>query len=66
MKIFTYIVIALAFGLIVFNVFQLDFENLTDDNSLIALIGIVAAFCAILILLILKLSKSIEDKLNDR
>ncbi|WP_333693215.1 hypothetical protein [Flavobacterium sp.] len=66
MKIFTYIVIALAFGLIVFNVFQLDFENLTDDNSLIALIGIVAAFCAILILLIFKMSKSIEDKLNDR
>lgn len=66
MKIFTYIIIALAFGLIVFNVFQLDFENLTDDNSLIALIGIVAAFCAILILLIFKMSKSIEDKLNDR
>jgi len=65
MKIFTYIIIALAFGLIVFNVFQLDFENLTDDNSLIALIGIVAAFCAILILLIFKMSKSIEDKLND-
>jgi hypothetical protein len=33
---------------------------------MIALIGIVAAFCAIIILLIFRMSKSIEDKLKDQ
>lgn len=66
MKIFTYIVIALAIGLVIFNVTQLDFSNLFGQDSMIALIGIVAAFCAILILLIFRMSKSIEDKLKDQ
>ena len=66
MKIFTYIILALAFGLIIFNVTQLDFNNLFEQDSMIAVIGIVAAFCAILILLIFRMSKSIEDKLKDQ
>ncbi|RAR49835.1 hypothetical protein [Flavobacterium lacus] len=66
MKIFTYIIIALAFGLITFNVTQLDFSNLFEQESMIALIGIVAASCAIIILLIFRMSKSIEDKLKDQ
>lgn len=66
MKVFIYILLALAFSLIVFNITQLDFNNLFSEDSLIALIGIVAAFCAIFILLIFKMSKSIEDKLKDQ
>ncbi|MBC8883768.1 hypothetical protein H9X57_11615 [Flavobacterium piscinae] len=66
MKIFTYIIIALAFGLIIFNVTQLDFANLFEQESMIALIGIVVAFCAIIILLIFRMSKTIEDKLKDQ
>ena len=66
MKIFTYIIIALAFGLIIFNVTQLDFANLFEQESMIALIGIVAVFCAIIILLIFRMSKTIEDKLKDQ
>jgi len=65
MKIFTYILIFLALGLIVFNIFHLDFSNLFNSESLIALIGIVASLCAILILLIFRMSKSIEEKLKD-
>lgn len=66
MKIFTYIIIALALGLVIFNVTQLDFSNLFSHDSMIALIGIVAALCAILILLIFRMSKSIEDQLKDQ
>ncbi len=61
MKIFTSLLIILALGLLIFNVTQLDFTRFTEDNK-IALIGIFASFCAILILLIFRLSKKIEEK----
>ncbi|MBA4152723.1 hypothetical protein [Flavobacterium sp.] len=66
MKLFTSILLVLAFGLIIFNLTQLDYANLFAQESMIALIGIVAAFCAILILLIFRMSKTIEDKLKDQ
>jgi hypothetical protein len=66
MKIFTYILITLAIGLIVFNITLLDFNNLTAGNSFVALIGIVASFCAILILLIFRMSKSIAEKMQNQ
>ncbi|HQV36207.1 MAG TPA: hypothetical protein P5335_01935 [Flavobacterium sp.] len=66
MKLFTSILLVLAFGLIIFNLTQLDYGNLFAQESMIALIGIVAAFCAILILLIFRMSKTIEDKLKDQ
>jgi len=62
MKIFSYILIVAALGLIVFNVTLLDFSNLFEGNSLVALIGIVASLCAVCILLIFKMSKAIEEK----
>jgi uncharacterized membrane protein YhhN len=65
MKIFTSILFVLAMGLIIFNLTQLDYSNLFEQDSVIGLIGILAAFCAILILLIFRMSKSIEDKLKD-
>jgi hypothetical protein len=65
MKIFTYIIILIAIGLIIFNFTLLDFENLLQGDSLIALIGIIAILCAVLVLLIFRLSKSIEDKLKN-
>jgi hypothetical protein len=64
MKIFTTVLLVLAVALIVFNITQLNFNNLFTGDSLIALIGIVASFCAIIILIIFRMSKSIEDKLN--
>ncbi len=66
MKIFTYILIALAIGLIIFNITLLDFNHLMEGNSMVALIGIVASICAVLILLIFKMSKSIEDKMQNQ
>jgi uncharacterized membrane protein len=66
MKIFTYILIFLAIGLIIFNITLLDFNHLTEGNSMVALIGIVASICAVLILLIFKMSKSIVDKMQNQ
>ena len=66
MKIFTNFLVVLALGLIVFNVTLIDFKNPFEGNSMIAFIGIAASFCAVLILLIFKMSKSIEEKMNDK
>jgi len=65
MKIFTTILIVVAFALIVFNVTLLDFEKPLEGDSLVALIGIAAALCAVFILLIFRMSKKIEDKLKN-
>ncbi|HOD09445.1 MAG TPA: hypothetical protein PLH25_04435 [Flavobacterium sp.] len=65
MKIFTTILIVIAFGLIVFNVTLLDFDKPFEGESSIALIGIAAALCAVFILLIFRMSKKIEDKLKN-
>ena len=64
MKIFTYILIFIALVLIIFNITLLDFDHLTDGNSMIALIGIVAAFCAVFILLIFKTSIQLQEKIK--
>ena len=66
MKTFIYILIGLACALLVFNITQLNFDNLFSGNSLIALIGIVASLCAICILLIFKTSKAIQDKYKNK
>lgn len=66
MKIFTTILVILALGLIVFNICLLDFKHLFDGNSMVAFIGIAASLCAVLILLIFKMSKKIEEKMNDK
>lgn len=62
MKIFIYTLIAIAIGLIIFNVTLLDFNNLFEGDSLIALIGIIASLCAVCILIIFKKAKQIEEK----
>lgn len=66
MKIFTNILVFLAIALIVFNVTLLDFRNPFQGDSVVAFIGIAASFCAVMILLIFKISKRIEEKTNER
>ena len=66
MKILTYIILFFAVILIGFNGMMLDFNNLLEDDSLVALIGIIGTLCAVVILLIFKLSKSIEQKLKNQ
>ena len=66
MKLFTNILVVLAIGLIIFNISLKKKKNPLEGNSMIAVIGIAASFCAILILLIFRMSKSIEEKMNDK
>ena len=66
MKIFTSILVVIALALVVFNITLLDFEHLFEGNSVIALIGIAASLCAILILLIFRMSKMIQDKTKNQ
>jgi Mg2+ and Co2+ transporter CorA len=66
MKIFTSILVLLALALIVFNITLLDFKNPFQGDSAVAFIGIAASFCAVLILLIFRISKKIEEKTNGR
>lgn len=65
MKIFTTALICIAIALIIFNMTLLDFNNPLEGNSMVALIGIVAAFCAVFILLIFKMSKKIDEKIKN-
>lgn len=65
MKIFTTILVVIALTLIIFNITLLDFDHLFEGNSMVALIGIAASFCAVCILLIFKMSKMIVEKTKD-
>lgn len=62
MKIFSYIVIAISIALIGFNLTKVDFSKPFEGDSTIALIGVIAGLCAIVLLLIFKASKAIEEK----
>ena len=66
MKIFTSILMIIAFGLVIFNLTLLDYNKPLEGNSIIALIGIVASLCAIFILLIFRMYKKIEEKLKNQ
>ncbi|WP_437395903.1 hypothetical protein [Flagellimonas lutimaris] len=63
-KTFAIILIILALGLIAYNVTLVDFENPLQGDSTIALIGIVASLCAIVLMLIFMTSKKIDQKLK--
>jgi uncharacterized membrane protein (DUF485 family) len=63
-KTLTIILIVLALILIAYNTTLLDFSNPLEGNSTIALIGIVAALCAIVLLLIFLTSKKIQKKID--
>ncbi|TFG73517.1 MAG: hypothetical protein E4H26_09695 [Flavobacteriales bacterium] len=60
----TIVLIVLALALIGYNVTLVDFKNPLKGNSLIALIGILASLCAIVLLLIFAASKRIERKVD--
>jgi uncharacterized metal-binding protein len=60
MKIFTYILTAIAIILIGYNITQVNFDTPFENESLVALITIFAGLCAIILLSILRVSKKIE------
>ncbi len=52
----------IAIALIAYNVTLLNFNNLFEGESTVALITILASLCALVLLQILRISKKIEDK----
>ncbi|MEZ2413857.1 hypothetical protein ACA086_02760 [Muriicola sp. E247] len=64
-KTLTIVLIILALALIVYNVTIVDFNDPLGEQSIIAVIGIVASLCAIILLLILLTSKKIQEKVED-
>jgi hypothetical protein len=55
---------ALSLGLIIYNATLLDFDHLLGEDGSVAVIGILAGFCAILMLGILLISKKIAMKIK--
>lgn len=64
MKILTIIISLIAIGLIGFNLTQVNYEAPFEGQSMIAIITIVASLCAILMMMILRVSKRIEQKVK--
>lgn len=62
MKIFIYILIATAVGIIAYNATKLDSQNWLQGDSSVALFGILSGLCAILVLSILLISQMIAAK----
>jgi hypothetical protein len=62
MKLFTYIIIALSLITIIFNATKIDFEKPFEGESTIAIIGIVASFCANLIVTLFTVAKKVEEQ----
>ena len=54
----------LSFTMVIFNITQVNWDDPLSEKSYIAVIGIMAALCAFLLLLLLILSKKISKKLN--
>lgn len=65
MKILIYILIAIATGLIIYNFTFLDFDNLLAGESKVALVGVLASGCVILLMVILLMSKAIAKKADE-
>ncbi|MBT8260732.1 MAG: hypothetical protein KJN82_05420 [Bacteroidia bacterium] len=66
MRIFTYILTIIAIALIAFNITKLDFNNLFEGESKIAVITIVCGLCAIILLAIIRISRRIEEKAKNK
>lgn len=64
-KIFLIVLLAVALALIAYNATKIDFQQPLAGDSLIALIGIAASLCAVVLLLIYNTSKRIQKKLDE-
>ena len=61
-----YIFLGIALVLLVFNIYQLDFENLLSEDGKVAIIGVLGCLIAIVLLLILQYSSKIKEKLENK
>ncbi|WP_299258391.1 hypothetical protein [uncultured Aquimarina sp.] len=66
MKYFIYLLIIVATSLMVYNTTVLDFKNLLEGDSKTALISILASACVVILLLILLVSRAIQQKRGTR
>ncbi|WP_372935131.1 hypothetical protein [Seonamhaeicola sp.] len=66
MRITSAIIIVLATAMAIFNATKIDFKAPFEGDSIVALITIVAALCAIILMVILRISKRIEQKVKER
>lgn len=62
MKIFSYIIIVLSIITIIFNATKIDFEKPFEGESTIAIIGIIASFCAILVVTLFRVAKKVVEQ----
>ena len=62
MRIFSYIIIALSVITIIFNATKIDFEKPFEGESTIAIIGIIASFCAILVVTLFRVAKKVVEQ----
>ena len=61
-----YIFLGIALVLLIFNIYQLDFENLLSEDGKVAIIGVLGCLVAIVLLLILQYSSKIKEKLENK
>lgn len=64
-KTLSIILIVIALALIAYNVTLVDYDDPLKGDSIIALIGIFAALCSIVLLLIFIASKKIQKKMEE-
>lgn len=62
MKVALCIILALAGALFIFNLTQVDYSAPLTGDSTVAVISVVACLCAILLVLILMISRKIAEK----
>lgn len=62
MKILIYILMIAGLGLVIFNASKLDLKNPFLGDSGVAAIGILAAACAVLLMIILQVSLKVKRK----
>lgn len=66
MKYFRYSLLLVAFALMVYNATILDFNALFQGDSQIALIGILASACVIILVLILIQAQRVKERHGGR
>lgn len=62
MKIMSYVLMIIALGLIIFNATKINLDDPLTGDSQVAVIGILASACVIVLLLILNTSLLIKKK----
>ena len=65
-KILVYILMVLALILVVYNGTHIDFNDPFGEDSIVAVITVIAGLCAFLVLAILRTSQKIKDSINQK